>query len=35
VTVKGKQMGIAFVVSTSLKVCHNINIPRHKIFANS
>jgi hypothetical protein len=31
-TVKGKPTGIAFVDSTSLKVCHNIRIPRHKVF---
>lgn len=34
-TVKGKPTGIAFVDSTSLKVCHNIRIPRHKVFANT
>ena len=34
-TVKGKPTGIAFVDSTSLKVCHNIRIPRHKVFADS
>jgi len=31
-TVKGMPTGIAFVDSTSLKVCHNIRIPRHKVF---
>jgi hypothetical protein len=31
-TVKGEPTGIAFVDSTSLKVCHNIRIPRHKVF---
>ena len=34
-TVKGKPTGIAFVDSTSLKVCHNIRIPRHKVFADT
>ncbi len=29
---KGKPTGIAFVDSTSLKVCHNLRIPRHKVF---
>ena len=31
-SIKGKPTGIAFVDSTSLKVCHNIRIPRHKVF---
>ncbi|OKO96963.1 transposase [Xenorhabdus eapokensis] len=30
---KGKPTGIAFIDSTSLSVCHNIRIPRHKVFA--
>jgi len=30
---KGKLTGIAFVDSKSLKVCHNIRIPRNKVFA--
>ena len=30
---KGKPTGIAFVDSTKIKVCHNIRIPRHKVFA--
>jgi len=30
---KGKPTGIAFIDSTSLKVCHNLRIPRHKVFA--
>ena len=29
---KGKATGIAFVDSASLKVCHNLRIPRHKVF---
>jgi len=29
---KGKPTGISFVDSTSLKVCHNLRIPRHKVF---
>lgn len=31
-TVKGESTGIAFVDYTSLKVCHNIRIPRNKVF---
>lgn len=34
-TVKGQPTGIAFVDSTSLKVCHNIRIPRHRVFADT
>lgn len=34
-TVKGKPTGIAFVDSTRLKVCHNIRIPRHKVFVDT
>ncbi|PQQ36834.1 IS982 family transposase, partial [Photorhabdus luminescens] len=30
---KGKPTGIAFIDSTCLSVCHNIRIPRHKVFA--
>ena len=30
--VKGKSTGISFVDSTSIKVCHNKRIPRHKTF---
>jgi hypothetical protein len=30
-TVKGKPTGIAFVNSTSLKVCHNIRITRNRV----
>ncbi|WP_099123272.1 IS982 family transposase [Xenorhabdus sp. KK7.4] len=29
---KGKPTGISFIDSTSLRVCHNIRIPRHKVF---
>ena len=32
---KGKPTGIAFVDSTSIKVCHNIRIPRHQVFKGS
>lgn len=32
-TLKGKPTGIQFIDSTSIKVCHNIRIPRHKTFA--
>ena len=32
-TLKGKPTGIDFIDSTSLKVCHNIRIPRHKTFS--
>jgi len=28
----GKPTGLAFVDATSIKVCHNIRIPRHKVF---
>lgn len=31
-TVKGKPTGIEFIDSTSLSVCHNLRIPRHKTF---
>jgi hypothetical protein len=31
-TLKGKPTGIEFIDSTSIKVCHNIRIPRHKTF---
>ncbi len=30
--VKGKATGIEFIDSTSIKVCHNLRIPRHKVF---
>ena len=29
---KGEPTGIAFIDSTRLKVCHNLRIPRHKVF---
>jgi hypothetical protein len=31
-TLKGKPTGIEFIDSTTLSVCHNIRIPRHKTF---
>jgi hypothetical protein len=31
---RAKTTGIAFIDSTTLKVCHNLRIPRHKVFAN-
>jgi len=34
-TLKGKHTGIVFIDSTSLGVCHNIRIPRHKVFKES
>ena len=30
---KGESTGIEFIDSTSIKVCHNLRIPRHKTFA--
>ncbi|WP_434340610.1 IS982 family transposase [Motilimonas cestriensis] len=30
--VKGTPTGIEFIDSTSIKVCHNLRIPRHKVF---
>lgn len=30
--VKGEPTGIEFIDSTSIKVCHNMRIPRHKVF---
>ena len=30
--IKGKPTGIDFIDSTTLKVCHNIRIPRHNVF---
>ncbi len=32
-SLKGKPTGIELIDSTSIKVCHNIRIPRHKTFA--
>ena len=29
---KGQPTGIAYIDSTTLKVCHNIRIPRHRVF---
>ncbi len=29
---KGKSTGIAFIDSTSLRICHHIRIPRHQVF---
>ena len=31
-SLKGKPTGVEFIDSTSIKVCHNIRIPRHKTF---
>lgn len=31
-TLKGEPTGIEFIDSTSIKVCHNLRIPRHKTF---
>jgi hypothetical protein len=31
-TLKGELTGIEFIDSTSIKVCHNLRIPRHKTF---
>jgi hypothetical protein len=31
-SLKGKPTGIEFIDSTSIKVCHNIRMPRHKTF---
>ncbi len=31
-SLKGKPTGLEFIDSTSIKVCHNIRIPRHKTF---
>jgi len=33
-TLKGESTGIEFIDSTSIKVCHNLRIPRHKTFNN-
>ena len=32
-TLRGKPTGIEFIDSTSISVCHNLRIPRHKTFA--
>lgn len=31
---RSQSTGIAYIDSTTLKVCHNLRIPRHKVFAN-
>ncbi len=31
-TLKGEATGIEFINSTSIKVCHNLRIPRYKTF---
>jgi hypothetical protein len=31
-SLKGKPTGVEFIDSKTLKVCHNIRIPRHKTF---
>ena len=31
-TLKGESTGVEFIDSTSIKVCHNLRIPRHKTF---
>jgi hypothetical protein len=31
-SLKRKPTGLEFIDSTSIKVCHNIRIPRHKTF---
>jgi len=33
VMLKGESTGIEFIDSTSIKVCHNLRIPRHKTFS--
>lgn len=32
IPIKGEPTGIAFIDSKSIKVCHNLRIPRHKVF---
>ena len=32
-TLKGESTGIEFIDSTSMKVCHNLRIQRHKVFS--
>ena len=32
---RGQNTGIAFIDSTPIRVCHNLRIPRHKVFHNS
>jgi hypothetical protein len=29
-TLKGEPTGVEFIVPTSIKICHNLRIPRHK-----
>jgi len=33
-SLKGQPTGLEFIDPTSIKVCHNLRIPRHKVFDN-